>query len=44
MERDKEIIEIINIAIKKLDEIDERINNQSSENQEIDYKISDILH
>ena len=44
MNRDKEIYEKIQESMQLLDEIDNMIDSQSNELQEIDYKISDILH
>ena len=44
MNRDREIYEKIVKGMEILDEIDNMINSQSNELQEIDYKISDLLH
>ena len=43
-ERDKLVYEKITQVVKLLDEIDEMINDQSSELQKADYEISDWLH
>ena len=42
--RDEQIVERIKEAIEKLDEIDKLINSQSQELQNVDYKLSDLLH
>ena len=43
-DRDKQIYIKIQESMQLLDEIDGMIDSQSNELQEIDYKISDILH
>lgn len=42
--RDKLIIEKVKNAIETLDEIDNMIQTQSSELQQVDYKLSDLYH
>lgn len=42
--RDELIVEKIKEVVSKLDEIDNLINTQPQEMQNIDYKLSDLLH